>query len=126
MGVRATDGDAAEGDLDKLLGALNDDFEENVFEVIIVTIFVEKPAVVMLIAPLLVSYVRIGMSIVLVNSNGSELEADPDVVTVATAKIVEVVCDVRLWLQLRSPLRKGGSSTRVVGAFEVEETMLWS
>ena len=112
--------------MDALPAAYTAEPEEIVCEVIIVTTFVGKPGVMLPIAPLLVSYVRMGMSIVLVNSNGSELEADADAVTVATAKIVEVVCDVKLWLQLRSPLRKAGSSTRVVGAFEVEETMLWS
>jgi hypothetical protein len=67
-GVEIAVDDAKDIIVDELLGAYNEDSGAIVCEVIIVMISVEKPDVMMLIAPLLESYVRMGTSIVLVNS----------------------------------------------------------
>jgi hypothetical protein len=67
-GVEVAIDDARDIFVDELFGAYNEDPGAIVCEVIIVTISVEKPDVMMLIAPFLESYVRMGTRIVLVNS----------------------------------------------------------
>lgn len=80
--------------MDELSAACNDDLDEISCESVIVKNSVEKPVVLSMILPLLVSTATRGSMMELVITEGSDMVNDPAPSTAATAKTADVVCDM--------------------------------
>ena len=80
--------------MDELSAVCNDDLDEISSESVIVKNSVEKPVVLSMILPLLVSTATRGSMMELVITEGSDMVNEPAPSTAATAKTADVVCDM--------------------------------